>query len=68
MHAIPSLVPLESAWSIWFISGLAIFATISENYHAYGILFSPVTRSADITVDIHALWICLDRFLMVAQS
>ncbi|KAF9503623.1 hypothetical protein BS47DRAFT_1356072, partial [Hydnum rufescens UP504] len=67
MHTIPSLVTLESAQSIWFISDLATLATISQNYHAYGVLCSPVARSADITVDSHALWICLDRFLMVAQ-
>ncbi|KAF9507424.1 hypothetical protein BS47DRAFT_1398614 [Hydnum rufescens UP504] len=54
--------------SVWFVSDLATLATISQNYHAYGVLFSPVTRSVDITVDIHALWICLNRFLMDAVN
>ncbi|KAF9504137.1 hypothetical protein BS47DRAFT_1368999 [Hydnum rufescens UP504] len=61
------LITLESASSIWFVSGLASLPTISQNYHVCGVLFSLVAQSADITVNIHALWICLDRFRLVAQ-
>ncbi|KAF9504595.1 hypothetical protein BS47DRAFT_1401250 [Hydnum rufescens UP504] len=61
------LITLESASSIWFVSGLASLPTISQNYHVCGVLFSLVAQSADITVNIHALWICLDRFRLVAN-
>ncbi|KAF9507593.1 hypothetical protein BS47DRAFT_1351347, partial [Hydnum rufescens UP504] len=68
MHTIPSLITLKSAWSIWFISDPATLATVSENCYACGTLFpcrSPSLNQRTLNVD--ALWICLDRFLIVVQ-
>ncbi|KAF9513695.1 hypothetical protein BS47DRAFT_1393092 [Hydnum rufescens UP504] len=47
---------------------LSLLSNLRRNHHAYGVLFSLVAQSADITVNIHALCICLGRLLMDAVN
>ncbi|KAF9508030.1 hypothetical protein BS47DRAFT_1488576 [Hydnum rufescens UP504] len=48
--------------TIWFVTDLVTLVTISQDCHACGGPFSPIAQSADIIVNIHALWICPNRF------
>ncbi|KAF9507673.1 hypothetical protein BS47DRAFT_1488730 [Hydnum rufescens UP504] len=64
------LVLHASGWNprtIWFVAELATLATIFQYCRACGGPFSPLAQSADIIVNIHALWIYSDRFPAVAQ-